>query len=154
MTWNPTTIWLILIIVFIAVELLTMGLMAVWGACGSIAGLVMSLAGLPLWAQITAAVALCIMFMVFIRPLGVRLFNLERRDTDNEELLGRDVIVVSEVDNRFGTGQITIDGKHLSASTKDPTEKLPVGSIATVVDIKGHRLMLKGKQESGRHRRR
>lgn len=147
MIWNMTTIWLILLIIFMAIELLTMSQLTVWFGIGSIAALIIYLVGLPLWVQITAFAVLSLLLLLFLRPVTVRLFNMERRDTDKEELLGRDVIVVSEVDNRFGTGQITIDGHHLSASTKDPTERLPVGSIATVVDIKGARMVLKGKKK-------
>lgn len=145
MIWSMTAIWLFLMIALLLVELLTMGIFCLWFAVGALVGLILSLVGLPLWAQIPAAILVSLILLLFARPFLVRLFNREKSFNDNEDLIGRDVIVVSEVDSRFGTGQILVDGQHLSAGTKDPTERLPVGAVGRVVGARGSRLIVEGK---------
>lgn len=154
MIWSMTAIWLFLMIALLLVELLTMGIFCLWFAVGALVGLILSLVGLPLWAQIPAAILVSLILLLFARPFLVRLFNREKSFNDNEDLIGRDVIVVSEVDSRFGTGQILVDGQHLSAGTKDPTQRLPVGAVGRVVGARGSKLIVEGKDATiGRGKR-
>lgn len=147
MFWNMTTVWLLLLILFVVAELFTMALFTVWLALGALLALILYLAGIPLWGQLAGFFVVSVVMLLFIRPFAVRLFNREKAYNNKEDLIGRDVIVVSEVDSRYGTGQIIVDGQFLSAGARDPKERLPVGSVGTVVATKGSKIIVKGKKK-------
>lgn len=146
MVWSMTVVWLLLLIVLVVIELLTMGLTCVWFAIGSVGGLILSLLDRPVWMQILVFVVLSVVTIVFTRPLAVRFFNKDRVRTNTESLIGRDAIVVSEIDNLHGIGQVTVGGQEWSAKTEKNSEKLPVGAVAEIIGISGVRLIVRGKE--------
>lgn len=145
MALNTTMLWLVLIIIFVLVELFTMGLTTIWFAIGSLGGFLASLAGLPLWVQCIVFVVLAVVMLFFTRPFAVRYFNRERVLTNAEGLIGRDAIVTSEVDNRHGVGHVTIDGQEWSARSEDDKRIFMVGDVGQVVAISGVKLIIRGR---------
>ena len=133
--------WIAVLIVTLVIEVLTMGLTAIWFSGGALLSVVVALLGGPLWLQILAFLAVSIVLLVFTRPLAVKYFNRDRVRTNVESLVGRQAIVLSEVDNIQGCGQVSVSGQEWSARSYSDSEKLEQGAVVTIVAISGVKLI-------------
>ena len=142
---NLITIWLIIFVACIVVEIITMGLTTIWFAGGSLVASVAAAIGAPLWLQIVLFVAVSLLLLYFTRPIAVKYFNRDRVKTNAESLVGKQAIVISEIDNLQGIGQVTVGGQEWSARTTEEGITLPVGSVVIIRAISGVKLMVEEK---------
>lgn len=138
-------VWLLLLILFIVVELATMGLTTIWFAVGALVAALTAAVNAPLVVQVGLFLIVSIVLMLFTRPLAVRFFNKERIKTNVESLVGRQAIVISEIDNLEGIGQVTVGGQEWTARSLDESGKIPVGTVVYVRAINGVKLLVEPK---------
>ena len=143
---SGAAIWLILFAAFMIFEMITMSLTTLWLAGGALAAAAAYGLGAPLWLQLVLFAAVSPLLLFLLRPVAVKYFNTDRVQASARRLIGRQVIVISEINNRQGTGQVTVDGKEWSAGSIREKEVLPVGSVAVVREVKGMRLIVEEKQ--------
>lgn len=143
---SMTVIWLLILVALIVVELITMGLTTIWFAIGAlIAAIVAAISG-PFWLQMALFVVVSLVIMYFTRPIAVKYFNKDRVRTNAESLVGRQAIVISEINNLEGIGQVNVGGQEWSArSTKDEVQ-LPVGAVVEICAINGVKLIVEEKK--------
>ncbi len=142
---NLVTIWLIVFVACIVVEIITMGLTTIWFAGGALFAAVSAALGAPLWLQIALLAVVSLALLFFTRPIAVKYFNKDRVKTNVESLVGKQAIVISEIDNLQGIGQVTVGGREWSARTTVDGIKLPVGSVVMIRAISGVKLMVEKK---------
>lgn len=143
---NMTMVWLIILVLLVVIELLTMGLTTVWFAGGALAATLASMIGLPLVIQIILFLVVSGLLLFFTRPIAVKYFNKDRVRTNAESLVGRQAIVISEIDNLQGIGQVNVGGMEWSARTRDENVTLPVGAVVVVLAIDGVKLIVEEKR--------
>lgn len=136
-------IWLLVLIVSVIGELMTMGLTSIWFAGGALVAIVLALIHVPFSIQIIIFGIVSAVLIIFTRPIAIKYFNKDRVRTNVESLVGRQGIVISEIDNLQNIGQITVNGQEWSARTVDSEIKLPVGAVVEIVSISGVKLMVK-----------
>lgn len=136
-------VWLVILICAIVVEALTLGLTSIWFAGGALVALIMAVLNAPIYVQIVLFFVVALLLLFFTRPIAVKYFNKERVKTNVESLVGRQAIVISEIDNVQGIGQVTVGGQEWSARSYDPDQKLDVGIVVNVVAISGVKLIVK-----------
>ncbi len=144
---SMTVIWLIILVVLVVIELLTMGLTTIWFAGGALIAAVASIFGAPLLLQIILFLIVSALLLFFTRPIAVKYFNKDRVRTNAESLVGRQAIVISEVDNLQGIGQVSVGGMEWSAKTKEDGVTLPVGTVVTILAINGVKLIVEERKE-------
>lgn len=142
---NETVIWLILFILFVVIEIATMGLTTIWFAGGALLSTIAAMLNAPIYVQVTLFLVVSIVLLIFTRPIAVKYFNKDRVKTNAESLIGKSCIVISEIDNLEGTGQVTVNGQEWSARASDEAAKIPVGAVAEVVSISGVKLIVEEK---------
>lgn len=143
---NMTMIWLVILVLLVVIEILTMGLTTVWFAGGALAATLASLLGLPLMIQIILFLVVSGLLLFFTRPIAVKYFNKDRVRTNAESLVGRQAIVISEIDNLQGIGQVNVGGMEWSARTRDENITMPVGTVVVVLAIDGVKLIVEEKR--------
>lgn len=143
---NMTTIWLIVFVVCIVAEIISMGLTTIWFAGGALVATVVAAIGGPLWLQITVFAVVSLVLLYFTRPVAVKYFNKDRVKTNAESMVGKQAIVISEIDNLQGIGQVTVGGLEWSARTIEEGITLPVGSVVIIRAISGVKLMVEEKK--------
>ncbi|MCI8356087.1 MAG: NfeD family protein [Lachnospiraceae bacterium] len=143
---NLTTIWLIVFVACIAIEIITMGLTTIWFAGGSLAAAIVSAIGAPLWLQLVLFFGVSLLLLYLTRPVAVKYFNKDRVKTNAESLVGQQAIVISEIDNLQGIGQVTVNGQEWSARNVRGDERLSVGSVVFIRAISGVKLMVEEKK--------
>lgn len=139
---SAMTIWLIIFVACIIVEIATMGLATIWFAGGSLIAAVAAAAGAPVWLQIILFFAVSLVLLYFTRPLAVKYFNKNRLKTNVESLIGRQAIVISEINNLQGIGQVTVGGQEWSARSVDENKEIKVGTVVVIREISGVKLMV------------
>lgn len=142
-----TVLWLVILVVLVIIELLTMGLTTIWFAGGALVAAVVSLFQAPFSVQIILFLVVSAVLLFFTRPLAVKYFNKDRIRTNAESLVGRQAIVISEIDNLQGIGQVNVGGMEWSARTKEDGVRLPVGTVTTVLAINGVKLVVEERKE-------
>ena len=145
-TWNMTMIWLIVLVALVVIELLTMGLTTVWFAGGALVATLASLVHAPVTIQIILFLVTSALLLYFTRPVAVKYFNKDRVRTNAESLVGRQAIVISEIDNLQGIGQVNVGGMEWSARTRMDGVTLPVGAVVIVYAIDGVKLIVEEKK--------
>ncbi len=140
--------WIAVLIVTLAVEALTMGLTAIWFSGGALLAVVVALVKGPFWLQIIAFFVVSVVLLVFTRPLAIKYFNRDRVRTNVESLVGRQAIVLTEVNNIKGIGQVSVGGQEWSARSYADSEKLEQGQVVLIVAISGVKLICRPVSEN------
>ncbi len=143
---SMTMFWLIVLVVLVVIELLTMGLTTIWFAGGALIATVAAVLGVPLVGQVILFLVVSGVLIIFTRPLAVRYFNKDRVRTNAESLVGRQAIVISEIDNLQGIGQVNVGGMEWSARTRIDGVRLQVGTVTTILGINGVKLIVEERK--------
>lgn len=138
--------WLVLLILCIGIEVATMGLTTIWFGGGALIAVLATAIGAPIWLQVVLFVVVSLVLLLFTRPIAVKYFNKDRVKTNVESLVGRQAIVISEIDNIHGVGQVTVGGQEWSARTQDDRVILKEGTVVRVVAINGVKLIVQEDQ--------
>lgn len=142
-----TFIWLVLLIVFMAIEVATVGLTAIWMAGGSLAAMFAELAGLNIWWQIGIFIAVSFLLLIFTRPFAVKYINSNHEKTNYEGIIGKVVRITETVNNYEMTGATVLNGIEWTVRTEEDGQVLNPGDLAKVVDISGVKLIVKKCEE-------
>ena len=137
------TLWLVVLIVSIGVEVATLGLTSIWFAGGAVVAVIVAAFHGPVWLQILLFFAVSLLLLFFTRPIAVRYFNRDRVRTNVESMIGRQAIVTSEIDNLQGIGQVTVGGQEWSARTETDGANLQPGTVVDIVAVSGVKLIVK-----------
>ncbi len=146
-TLNLTIMWLVLLVVLVVIELVTMGLTTIWFAGGALAAALVSIPGTPLFVQVIVFLVVSALLLYFTRPIAVKYFNKDRIRTNTESLIGRQAIVISEINNIEGTGQVNTGGMEWTARSSYNNVVLPVGMVVTILGIDGVKLIVEERKE-------
>ena len=140
-------LWLVLLVVFLVIEIATMGLTTIWFAAGAVVATLLALVHAPFWLQLIAFLLVSIVMLIFTRPVAVKYFNRDRVRTNVESMIGKEEIVVYEVDNLQGLGRVIVGGQEWSARSTQNDIKIPVGAVGIVKAIDGVKLIIEERKE-------
>lgn len=145
-TLSPGLVWLVILIVLIVIELMTMGLTTIWFAAGAFVAIFVALLGGPVWIQILIFLIVSILLLYYTRPIATRYFNKGREKTNVESLIGRECVVIHDIDNIQGTGTVKINGMEWTArAVKDV--KIPADAVVVVRAISGVKVVVEEVKE-------
>lgn len=139
--------WLVVLIISIVVEAISLGLASIWFAGGALVAVIAAALNAPLFVQIILFLAVSLLLLFFTRPVAVKYFNKDRIRTNVESMVGRQAIVISEVNNLQGTGQVTVGGQEWSARSSNDKIRLAVGAVVQVIAINGVKLIVKEDEQ-------
>lgn len=135
--------WLVLLICCIVIEALTMGLTTIWFAGGALIAIFAALLQAPIFVQVILFFLVSLLLLFFTRPLAVKYFNKDRVKTNVESMVGRQAIVVGDIDNVQCAGRVTVAGQEWSARSCDDGVRIPVGAVVRVAAVSGVKLIVK-----------
>lgn len=130
-------IWIILTIIFAAVEIATVGLTSIWFAGGSLAALLCYALGLSEVWQILVFLAVSLVLLFFTRPWALKYLKPHLIKTNYEEALEKNVCLTETVDNRRATGTAVLNGQEWTARAYEDGKVFEAGSIVKVKEIRG-----------------
>ncbi|MCD8160042.1 MAG: NfeD family protein [Clostridiales bacterium] len=141
-------IWLVLLVAFSAAEAVTVGLVSLWFALGSLCALLLSLFIENIWAEIGVFLLVSVATLLLLRPLTNRFFSAKDRKRTNLDLVvGSDGVVLEEIDNLFARGQVKVGGQVWSARSQSG-ELIPADTVVTVLRIEGVKVFVQPKESA------
>ncbi|MDR2753976.1 MAG: NfeD family protein [Oscillospiraceae bacterium] len=133
-------IWAILFAASIALETVSMQLFSIWFALGALTAGAAVFFGAEPWLQIVLFVGVTALSLLASRPLVKRL-QKKVEPTNADRMVGKNAVVLEEINNINGTGQIQVDGQVWSARTEED-EILLVGTNVRTIAIRGVKMIV------------
>lgn len=141
--WNePIYFWLIAMIVFVILELPTMGITTIWFALGSLTALAVAAVGGSMWLQVMVFLLVSFVTLICFRKAVVSLFNKNRELTNAEGLIGKNAIVTEDISNLLGVGQVIVTGQEWTARSFQDEITLQKGEVVVIRAIQGVKLIV------------
>jgi membrane protein implicated in regulation of membrane protease activity len=133
--------WLVLILIFITVEMLTLEFTFLMIAVGSVAGLVSGLIGVPWWGQLIVAAVASVLLLLLIRPPLLRVLKrgADPAKSNVAALLGIEGTVIQTLSTPAG-GQVKLSNGETWTARIDataPSDDLQPGERVLVAGIEG-----------------
>ena len=142
--------WLCLTVALLVIEISTTQFVSIWFALG--AGVTALIKAMfpsigTVW-QVAIFVVVSIGLLASTRRIVKRfLFNRSKEHETNLELnIGKEAVVVEEIDNINGVGAVKINGLVWSARSSDDS-KIPVGTVVIFKQINGNKAIVERKGE-------
>lgn len=134
-------IWGIAILVFLIVEGATFGITSIWFSLGSLAALISSIFGAPIWLQIMWFIVVSGVTVWIARPFVKKHVNAKHQPTNADRVIGKLGVVTEEINNLAGTGAVHISGKVWTARAVEDGI-IREGITVQAVSIEGVKLMV------------
>jgi len=139
-----TAIWLIVLVIFAVLEMVTAGTMvSVWFCAGAFVAWLAALAGLSFFQQTVVFIAVSIVLLILIKPFVDKHIHKNIIMTNAQALVGKTCIVQEEINNITSSGTVKADGKLWTARSEQEHETIPVGTEVKIVEIRGVKLIVK-----------
>lgn len=139
--FSMTTLWLIVMVLFLVVEAVTVGLVCIWFAAGALAALLCAMLGGKIWLQVVLFLAVSAVTLYFTRPLVRKYVNAKVEPTNADIVIGKECRVTETIDNIEGTGAVYVDGKTWTARSEND-ETIQKGTLVTALRIDGVKLIV------------
>ena len=134
--------WLFIAIAAAVVESQTCDLVALWFVPGALTAMVVSLFVDWVWLQIAIFLVLSVSTLVLAKTvLKNHLPQNKAEKLNADSYVGEHGVVTEEIDNILETGSVKLRGLVWTARSNDDAVKIPVGSVITVREIAGVKLI-------------
>lgn len=139
--------WLVVIVVFVAIELNTMALTTIWFAGGALAAFFAAFADFSVKIQLVVFLIVSIIMLIFTRPFASKFINKGTVKTNAEGLIGKKARVTAEINNRLSQGAAVVGGQEWTARTEDDEWIVPNGTMVLIKEIRGVKLIVEPIKE-------
>ena len=139
--------WLVLAIVFAAVELATVGLVSIWFAAGAFAALLVAVLHGNLILQVIVFLAVSIVLLVSTRSWAKKYLNSKIQKTNVDSVIGEKTRLTERVSNLDQTGKAVVLGQEWTARAAHDNEIIEQGELVEVVAVSGVKLIVKRFRE-------
>lgn len=144
-------IWAALIILFVVVEIITIGLTSIWFAGGALVALILAALGLGVVWQFVAFVVISVILLMFTRPWALKYMKPKLVKTNYEAAVDKNVCLTETVDNIKGTGTAVLNGQEWTARAYEDGKVYEAGMIVKVKEIRGVTLYVTESEDMPEH---
>lgn len=144
MDTNLLISWIVLLIVLVVVEASTVQLVTIWFAFGALVALIANLFNAPTWLQIALFVVVSLVSLAVTRPLVKKFTRKSRTATNADMVIGKDALVLEEINNNLATGLVKVGGVTWTARSSD-SSVIPKETSVSVEKIEGVKLIVSVK---------
>jgi membrane protein implicated in regulation of membrane protease activity len=134
-------LWLSLIVVFFALEAVTMDLFGIWFTAGAFAAFLTSYVTENIAIQTLVFIVVSVILLLFTRPAVKKYFTPRRVRTNLDRIVGEHAIVLKTI-KPFEVGEVKVDGKIWSAIAME-NQEIAQGETVTIVSIEGAKVIVK-----------
>lgn len=139
---DPVYAWLIALIAFVIIEIATMGLTTIWFAGGALIALFLALTKISIYVQIGVFLVVSIALLVCTRPLAAKYFNQKTTKTNVDSVIGKQAVVLSQIDNLKEEGQVMLNGMEWTARAYEDGHIIAAGAVVEVREVQGVKLLV------------
>ena len=135
-------IWLILAGIFFIGEIATTGFLVFWFGVGALLAMVSSIFTTSIILQTVIFVISSTILILATKPFVKKFVDIKTTNTNAYSIIGKNALVIKEIDPIHSTGQIKVDGEVWSAESQN-SEVIPKGSEVKVIAIEGVKAIVK-----------
>ena len=134
--------WLTVAVMAAVVEGMTNGLVSIWFVPGALIALLLSLVTDLIWLEILVFLLVSLATLILTKTVFKQHFQKKKPFRANSDaLIGTCGIVEEPIDNLHETGSVKIRSLVWTARSADDGTVIPAGSMVTVQDIVGVKLI-------------
>ena len=138
--------WIIFAIVLGIVEAVSVNLVTIWFAVGAVAGFIAAIFTDSLLIQISVFVAVSLIALILTRPFAKNMLDNKKVPTNAARFIGAEGLVIEEIDEIKGSGQIKALGQVWSAKSADKSG-IAMGETVIINKIEGVRAVVLKKNK-------
>ena len=135
--------WMIIFIVLVILELMTVNLVSIWFAIGSLAAFILSFWVESVSWQIAIFVGVSFVTLLLTKGFVSKICGGKIEATNLDRVIGKIGVVTEEI-TKLEPGEVKIDGKRWSAIS---SKKIKVDSKVEILSIDGVKLNVKEVKE-------
>lgn len=139
-------VWLAVAIVLLVVEIITLGLTTIWFAGGALVACVAAALQADFLVQMMLFLVVSVVMLFFTRPVAMRYMNKNRTKTNSESLVGKEAVVLQEINNLKASGQVQLNGIEWTARAENMEDVIEKGAIVCIKKIEGVKLIVTRKE--------
>ncbi len=133
--------WLAVIVIAAVVEGSTAQLVSIWFVAGGVGALITCLCGAELWLQALVFVSVTALMLAVTRPLVKKIMNFKKEDTNAGRYIGKNGVVITQINNTLGEGQVNVLGCIWTARSED-SSIIKIGERVRIKSIEGVKLIV------------
>lgn len=134
--------WLIASGIFFIGEIMTVGFLLFWFGMASLISMVVSFFTSNLVIQMVVFLVSSVILILATKPFVKKFMNKKNIATNAYSLIGKTGLVIQEIDNVKGIGQIKVGGEVWSAQSED-NSVIPVNTEIELTKIDGVKAIVK-----------
>lgn len=134
-------IWLIAAGFFFVAEIITVGFFIFWLGIGALLAMLVSFLTDSIIIQIAVFVISSSILLFFTKPLERKITKADKVLTNSFSLIGKEGVVLIDINPLEAAGQVKVNGEIWSATTKNKNI-IPKGSQIKVLKIDGVKLVV------------
>ena len=139
---NMEIMWLVLLILFLVAEGATAAVTTIWFAIGAIVAMFAAIFGAQIWLQTVLFAVVSVLCLLALRPVLKKYLEPKKVKTNIDAVIGKQGVVLEEIDNLAGTGKVKLDGMEWSARSATG-EKIEKDTVIAVERIEGVKVFVK-----------
>lgn len=141
-------IWVLLLVLSVAVEAATFGLVAIWFMPAALVAIVLSVLEYPVYVQWIAFFGTAAFLLLISKTVLKRYFRKKPPvRTNADAVIGKVGVVTQRIDNTFATGEVKVGGVYWTARASEKTNGvIEEGQLVVVDRIEGVKLICSIKQ--------
>lgn len=141
-------IWTALFVIFVAAEIGTVQLISIWFSLGSLAALISAFFGANPVIQVIIFVIVSAVSLGISFPLIRKRMRTKKPIATNADMdIGKTASVIEEINSDNSTGRVILGDVHWMAVSDNEKDIIPIGSIVTVKEVHGAKLVVCLKTE-------
>ena len=135
-------IWLILCGIFLLIEIFTVSFLMFWPGIGAFFAFIANILGFSFPVQLGVFAISTALMIIFMKPLVKKIFRTKDVPMNNNAMIGKQAIVIKQIDNLNSKGQVKVNGELWSALSVDDSI-IEENSTVEIVCIDGVKLKVK-----------
>lgn len=135
-------VWAALALIFFVAEIFTAGFFLVCFGIGAVAAALLAGMNVDILWQALAFLGVSVAALVFLRPFASRVGGQTRNPGGIDRVVGKQAVVLKEIDPLHGTGMVRIDREEWRAESEEQTT-IPKDAMVEVVRVTGTRVIVK-----------
>lgn len=140
-------LWLVVVVVFLAIELSTVTLTSIWFAAGGLIALFVAMAGGNFLFQMIAFLIAAFGMFFATKPWADKVINARKTSTNADRAIGEEVRVLERISNLDQTGRVVVHGQEWTARTEDDKNIIEQGDLVRILRISGVKVIVERVKE-------
>jgi membrane protein implicated in regulation of membrane protease activity len=136
--------WLVVMVLFLILEMVTISLVSIWFVGGSLAAFLVSFVVNELWIEVLVFLGVSLLLLFLLRPMA-RKFGVKQKDqirSGAQALVGKRAVVTEHIDNLHAKGAVQVNGQFWSAKSLDDDTTIRKDSVVIIKEVDGVRLVV------------